>query len=281
VSTQIVELRAGGLDIIYNIPPDNFVSLQDEGDLVTESFLGWGSAHLGFNTANPKLADVRVRQAIAHAIDKDLIIEAFLQGLAEPAVVPIPPTVRFAAALAEPYPYNPEGARALLAEAGAADLSLRLDIFQNPDLEAVAQVLQAMLADVGINLDIRVQEYAAYVEAVQSDDAELYGTTWGTVTLDADYTLYAFFHASEIPQNNLSRYDNATVSDLLDEARSTPEAEVRQDAYTAVQAQVLEDMPMVTLYYPLSTYAKQQRLQGEVLNFSWINLDLREAELVE
>ncbi len=281
VSTQIVELRAGGLDIIYNIPPDNFVSLQEEDSLITESFLGWGSAHLGFNTANSKLADVRVRQAIAHAIDKDLIVEAFLQGLAEPAVVPIPPTVRFAADLSEPYPYNPEGARALLAEAGATDLSLRLDIFQNPDLEAVAQVLQAMLADVGISLDIRVQEYAAYVEAVQSDDAELYGTTWGTVTLDADYTLYAFFHASEIPQNNLSRYDNATVSNLLDEARSTPDAAVRQDAYRTVQAQVLEDMPMVTLYYPLSTYAKLPRLQGETLNFSWINLDLREAELVE
>lgn len=91
--------------------------------------------------ANPKLADVRVRQAIAHAIDKDLIVEVFLQGLAEPAVVPIPPTVRFAADLAEPYPYDPEGARALLAEAGATDVSLRLDIFQNPDLEAVAQVL--------------------------------------------------------------------------------------------------------------------------------------------
>ena len=281
VSTQIVELRAGGLDIIFNLPPDNFVSLQQEDSLVTESFLGWGSAHLGFNTANPQLEDLRVRQAIAHAIDKELIVEVFLQGLAEPAVVPIPPTVRFAAELAEPFPYDPDRARALLAEAGTSDVSLRLDIFQNPDLEAVAQVLQAMLADVGITLDIRIQEFAAYSEAVQREDAELYGTTWGTVTLDADYTLYAFFHASEIPQNNLSRYANDVVNALLDEARATPDAEVREAAYATVQAQVLEDVPMVTLYYPLSTYAKRNVLQGEVITFSWIKLDLRSATLLE
>src|SRR5690625_533859 len=281
VSTQIVELRSGGLDIIFSIPPDNFVSLQEAGGIETESFLGWGSAHLGFNIDSPKLEDVRVRQAIAHAIDKELIIEEFMRGLALPAVSPIPPTVRFAAELDEPYPYDPEAAEALLEEAGATNLSLRLDIYQNPELESVAQVLQAMLADVGINLDIRVQEYAAYVESVQSNAAELYATTWGTVTLDADYTLFAFMHSSEIPQNNMSRYSNPEVDALLEEGRNNPDDEARAAAYLEVQERALQDLPLVNLYYPLSTYAKRDTLQGEDIRFSCMMLDLREAQLAQ
>lgn len=280
VSTQIIELRSGGIDILFNIPPDAFEALEADAKLETVSYLGWGSMMLGMNTANPKLRDLRVRQAIAHAIDKGLLIDEFLRGLAQPGVVPIPPTVRFAASdLPEPYPYEPETAKALLAEAGASGLKLTLDIYQNPDLEAVAQVLQFMLSEVGIDLTIRVQEYAAYVEQTAKDDLELYASSWGTVTLDADYTLYAFFHSSEIPTNNVSRYQVAEVDALLDQARSTPDDAVRAAAYRDVQETVLADAPMVTLYYPLSTIAKWPVLQGEVVRYSWINLDLRNATL--
>lgn len=280
VSTQIVELRSGGLDILFNIPPDNYAALQNDANIETEAYLGWGSVLLGLNTANPKLADLQVRQAIAHAIDKSLIIDEFLSGLAEPGVAPIPPTVRFAASdLADPYPYDPEAAHALLAAAGAEGLALTLDVYQNPDLEAVAQVLQFMLAEVGIDLNIRVQEFAAYSEQTVSDDLELYLTSWGTVTLDADYALYAFFHSSEIPENNSSRYQVAAVDALLDEARANPDEAVREAAYRDVQEVVLNDAPMITLYYPLSTVAKRPVLTGEVVRFSWINLDLRDATL--
>lgn len=282
VATQLVELRSGGIDILFNVPPDNFAALEADENIVTDAFLGWGSVHLGFNTANPKLHDARVRQAIAHAIDKQLIIDEFLRGMAVAGVAPVPPTVRFAASdLADPYPFDPDAARALLAEAGVTDLSLRLDVFQNPDLEAVAQVLQAMLADVGIDLDIRVQEYAAYAEQTARDDTELYATSWGTVTLDADYTLFAFFHSSEIPTNNVSRYQVAEIDALLEQARATPDDDVRAAAYRDVQEAVLADAPMLTLYYPLSTVAKRTVLQGEVVRFSFINLDLRNATLAE
>ena len=280
VSTQVIELRSGGLDIIFNIPPDAFEALEADTSVDTTAYLGWGSTMLGMNTVNPKLQDLRVRQALAHAIDKSLIIEEFLRGLAEPGVVPIPPTVRFAASdLEEPYPFEPETAKALLAEAGATGLKLTLDIYQNPDLEAVAQVLQFMLSEVGVDLTIRVQEYAAYVEQTAKDDIELYLTSWGTVTLDADYTLYAFFHSSEIPDNNVSRYRVAAIDALLEEARDNPADSTRAAAYRDVQELVLADVPMVTLYYPLSTIAKSPVLQGEIVRFSWINLDLRNATL--
>jgi peptide/nickel transport system substrate-binding protein len=281
LSTQIVELRSGGLDLIYNLPPDAFVGLAGVEGVTRWSLLGFRSSLLGFNLEHPKLSDVRVRRAIAHAIDRRSLVDAFLLGMAEPAVAPLPSTVRFAAELDDPYPYDPDRAQQLLRDAGAEGLELRLDIFRNADIEAVAQLLQAMLADAGIALEIRVQDFAAWDEAVKADDAELWAAVWSTITLDADYTLYAFLHSSEIPQNNLSRYRDPEVDALLERARVDASEAGRRETYLEVQRRVVEELPLMALYHPLATYAKRDGLNGERITFSWIDLDLRSATLSE
>ncbi len=281
ISTQVVELRSGGVDVLFNIPPDNFLALAADPALVSSAFDGWGSTLLGLNLDSPKLADLRVRQALAHAIDKELITEEFLRGLASPGVAPIPPTIAFAADLSEPYPFDPERAVALLEEAGATGLQLTLDVYQNADLEAVAQVLQFSFAEIGVQLDIRVQPFAAYAETLLTDEVEAYLSGWGTPTLDADYALYAFFHSSEIPANNGSRFRDAEIDALLQTGRDVPDDAARAAAYLEVQERTVANANLIALYYPASTYAKRQRLQGEVVAFSWILLDLRQATLVD
>jgi peptide/nickel transport system substrate-binding protein len=277
VSTQIVELRSGGVDMIFNVPPDNYLALAGDASVVTDALVGWSSTHLILNVTSPKLADVRVRQALAHAIDKDLIAQELMRGLADPAVAPIPPSIRFAADLEDPYPFDPEAGRALLAEAGAIGLQLRLDVYQNADLQAVAQVLQAAFEEIGVMLEIRVQDFAAYTQTVQGEGVELSMTGWGTVTLDADYTLYAFFHTSQIPTSNRSRYSDPAMDALLQQGRDATDDAERAAAYDEVQATVVREVPMVTLYYPRFTYAKGPAVQGESIAFSWILLDLRNA----
>ena len=189
--------------------------------------------------------------------------------------------MRYAVDSEEPYPYDVAGARALLAEAGATGLKLRLDLYQNPDLEAAAQVLQFAFAEIGIELEIRVQDFSAYTQAVQSDDVELAMTGWGTVTLDADYTLYAFFHSSQIPGNNRSRFSDPAIDALLQQGRDEPADDVRAAVYAEVQATVVREVPVITLYYPRFTYAKRPAVEGEVIAFSWILLDLRSATLAD
>src|SRR5690606_42090455 len=139
----------------------------------------------------------------------------------------------------------------------------------------------AGLADVGGTLQVHGPECAASSGTIQQDPAELYASSWGPRTRDADYNLYAFFHSSEIPANNGSRYAVPEVDDALEAARATPDDAQRERLYRIVQERVLADVPMVTLYYPLSTSAKRPALQGEVVRFSWINLDLRGATLEE
>ncbi len=278
VSTIMVELRSGGVDAYYGIPADSFEAIANTAGLEAQRFLGWGSNYVGFNLESPKLQDVRVRQAIAHVIDKELIGD-IVYGL--PAVAAIPPTVAYAAEdLVEPYPYNPERARELLAEAGVSGLSLRIDVYTDPTLETIAQILQAELADIGIDLEIRTQPYAAYAEAVLQDDLELYTSGWGTVTLDADYALYGFLHPSERGGgSNNSNYVDDHVTELLEEGRNNPDTSVRTAVYHEVQEIILQDLPFVTVNYPLSTFAKTTALQGENVGFSVISLDLRDATL--
>jgi len=278
VSTILVELRSGGVDAYYGIPADSFDSIANEPGLEADSFLGWGSNYIGFNVENPKLDDVRVRQAIAHVIDKELIGE-IVNGV--PAVAAIPPTVAFAADdLDEPYPYDPERARELLDEAGVSNLDLRIDVYTDPTLETIAQILQGELADIGINLEIRTQPYEAYAEAVLEEDLELYVSGWGTVTLDADYALYGFLHPSERGGgSNNSNFTDEHVTELLEEGRNNPDDEARAAVYREVQEIILEEVPFVTVNFPLSTFAKTEALQGENVNFAIINFDLRDATL--
>lgn len=278
VSTILVELRSGGIDAYYGIPADSFNAIASTPGVEAQSFLGWGSNYVGFNLNNPKLQDVRVRQAIAHVIDKELI-GSIVNGI--PAVAAIPPTVAYAAQdLEDPYPYDPEAAKALLAEAGVSNLSLRIDTYTDPTLDTIAQILQAELAEIGVNLEIRSQPYAAYAEAVLEDSLELYASGWGTVTLDADYALYGFLHPSERGGgSNNSNYVNDHVTALLEEGRNNPDPEVRAAAYHEVQEIILQDLPFVTVNFPLSTFAKGDALQGENVNFSVITFDLRNATL--
>ena len=102
-------------------------------------------------------------------------------------------------------------------------------------------------------------------------------TTWGTVTLDSDYTLYALLHSSQIPDNNFSFYRNEEVDRLLDEARRNVDEAFRLEAYRRVAEIVQEELPIMALDYPLFSYAKNAVVEGEVINYSWINLNLADA----
>ncbi|MBO8141068.1 MAG: glutathione ABC transporter substrate-binding protein [Firmicutes bacterium] len=279
-TTQIVELRSGAVDIIFNVPADQIADLAGQPGIAVHKALGWGSTFLGFNVTRGPLADARVRRAIAYALDREAMATQLMQGMAVPAAGMVPETVWGAVEL-EPYEYDLEKARQLLAEAGyPGGFRTSLVAFESAELRLMAEAIQFQLEQVGIQVDVQVTDYGAYVGLVSQEDREgMYLTTWGTVTLDADYTLYALLHSSQIPDNNISFYRNPRVDQLLDEARQQPDPAARMAAYREVAEIVHEELPILTLYYPLFSYAKRDRIEGEVINFSWINLNLTGARV--
>ncbi len=282
VSTQLVELQSGTVDMMFHVPPDKIASLQRNKKIELFKELGWGSNYVGFNTQEGPTADVRVRQAIAHAIDRDSIVEQLRRGMAVKATAPIPESVWGANTKLAPYEYNVELAKKLLAEAGYADgFSIDLLVYQNEELEQLAQAIQYLLDKVNITVNVQVMDYGAYVGKTTEADHGMFLSGWGTVTLDADYTLYALFHSSEIPENNTSFFSSARVDELLAEARRVADHKARQAAYDEAQEIINAELPLLTVYYPLFSYAKNERIQGERLFYSWINLDLSDATVVK
>lgn len=276
----VTRLSSGALHGAYQLPAAVLEDLRERPGVHTTVRTGWSAVQLGVNSTNPKLAPLGVRQALALALDKGSLIEAVPGGLAEPAVAALPPTVRLVPPpTSEPYPYEPEAARALLHEEGRPVTDLTLDLMQDPELEAVAQALKRTLAEVGLTLQVRVLPPDLHQAQLQSPDLQLFLTRWNTTTFDPDQTLFRALHSTNIPTGNAARYRVAAVDALLQEARNSTSDTVRAADYLDVLETVLTDLPVITLYYPQYVVAKATALTGEELGPAWYLLDLRHAAL--
>lgn len=278
VSAQEIAFRGGDLDLIHDLTPDAVERLTDLPGVAVVRYPSERTSYLEFNTRHPDLSDVRVRRALAHAVDTDLIVDALFGGLALPPTGPLAPLVRYALTDPDPYPYDPERARALLREARVEGLSLTLDLTNDGGMEElVAQYVQSALAEIGVEVELRRSDFPTMWELLASDDAQLSIGFWGSDTLDPDFMLGAALHGREIGGNNTSRYANPSFDALLERGATTADAAERAAIYAEAQRLVLFDLPMLPLYHHVGTYAKRSSLEGERVQGSSFQLDLRGA----
>ena len=278
-AAQLIAFRAGDLQLIHDMPPDAFRALEGAPGVELVRYPSDRTSYLDFNVQHPLLRDARVRRAMAHAIDAPLLVTALFGDLALPPGGPLAPLVRYALRESDPYPYDPERARALLREAGVEGARLHIDLATDGDLDDVAQVLQAALNAVGLRVELRVNEFPAYFELVTSEAAELSVGFWGSDTLDPDFMLSIALHSREIGGNNGSRYAEAEFDALLELGAATEDGAERAAVYRAAQLRVMADLPMLPLYHHVGTYAKRSELTGERVVASSFQLDLRAARL--
>jgi len=278
--TQQVELQAGTVDLITGVQPEKFAELKNGQQTTATKFLGWGTLFLGYNTKQGVLAKPEIRQAIARALDRKGMVESLRQGMAEPGVSFAPRTIFGAAENLKEIPYDVAGAKDLLKQAGVTTpLKLRLNTYENAETKQIAGAIQAQLKEIGIDLEVVVTDQGAYLKEIAKPDHELYLSSWGTVTMDADYAFYAMLQSGQHEADNKAFYANAEVDKWLADARATADEKARKDLYQKIQEKMQADLPYLTMYYPLTSYAKSRRLQGEVYPFSGILLDLRKAEI--
>ena len=214
--------------------------------------------------------DVRVRQALNYAIDKEAIIETIFEGVGSPSSAPVVPAV-FGYEQVGPYEYDPDRARELLEEAGFGD-GFEIELYhptgRYPQDVVVIEAVQAMLAEVGVTANLTTYDWGTYLDSVivPPEDAEFdaFLLGWGTVTLDADYGLYALLHSSEMPPvgSNSTFYANDEVDALLDEARVTPDVDVREDLYSEAISMIWEDAPWIFLHNEGQVNAVREGVEG-------------------
>jgi peptide/nickel transport system substrate-binding protein len=270
-TSRAAALTGGELSGAVGLVPDDLPSIEQNPDLTVVYRPPLTSGHISMNTQKEPFGDVRVRRAVAHAVNVPEIVEAFFGSTGEVAASPMPMGLSFFNEGIEPYGYDPAESTRLLEEAGLADgfdtnlWYIPIPRPYVPDGKGIAQAVQSDLRKVGINAELVTYEFGTYLEKVGmgEHDMALYGgTDAGT---DPDFRLYYWYSsaaATETNASNTSYYKNQEVDQLIAQARSTVDEDERRDLYYRVQEIVHEDVPVVPLAYVRDPVGLQQRVQG-------------------
>ena len=263
-SVRGIELETGGVDIAYTLPPADARRVEASANAHLEAVRTLSTAYVGFNVEKPPFNNPLVRQAINHAIDIDLIVDTIYAGQAVRANSPISSDVFGANENLEPYTYDPELARELLAEAGYADgFSTSIWTNDNPQRVEIAQIVQAELANIGIQVDVQVVEWGTYLDDTAAGLHDMFILGWVTVTGDADYGLYALFHSSQFgAPGNRTFYANERVDELLDAARVETDPDARVALYHEAQEIIQEDAPWIFLTVTTEEHGVSNAIEG-------------------
>ena len=241
-TTRALELRKQSADIAINsLVADTVVTLQRDPDLTVMQSSGSNYAYLALNLRDPILKDVRVRQAIAYAINVGPIIHYLLRDEARPAYSFLPPQHWAYDGDVARYPHDPEQARKLLDEAGYREKNgVRFHITMKTSTEEstrlLAAVLQQQLRDVGIALDIRSFEQATFLADVTKGAYQIHSLRWIGGNQDPDMFENVFATTSFAPKRaNRTFYSNPRVDALIrrgtQHARSAEaESDLRRDS---------------------------------------------------
>tara|TARA_B100000035_G_C21037010_1_gene571594 strand:- start:4659 stop:6266 length:1608 start_codon:yes stop_codon:yes gene_type:complete len=277
-SSQFLELTADNIDLM-SINPIQYQRVFPARKDMLEKInlykeLGNGYTYLGFNLKKAPFNDVNVRQAINYAIDKDEVIKGVLLGLGEPIASPYKPGTRWNNTKLQPYPYNPKKALDLLKKAGYEKnkdgyfekngkvLAFEILTNQNKQREMTAVLVQRRLKEIGIEVSIRVLEWASFInQYIRTGDFNAVVLGW-SLSLDPDQ--FNIWHSSQQGpgQFNFIGYENKQVDKLLELGRKELDANKREKIYHQFSEYLLKDSPIVYLYAGYGLSAVNKRVQG-------------------
>ena len=255
--TRALELQKGSADVAINaLPADMLAPLARNPRLRIEARPGTVLVYTIFNLRDPKLKDLRVRQAIAEAINRPEMISALYGGHARLAESVLPPEHWAWAAQVEQHPYAPAAANLLLDQAGykrgADGVRLHLTIKTSTDetTRLVAVVMQQQLAQIGIALEVRSYEFATFYADVTKGAFQLAPSRWIGGNEAPDILRLAYATASFPPHGaNRGYYSNPAVDALLTDASSHADQATQQKDYVQVQEALARDLPVIDMWY--------------------------------
>ncbi len=252
-SGRLNALLAGEIDLADGINPSDAETIESNEELQLYERPSMNVGYLGLTTTREPFDDPKVRQAMNHAIDRQAIVDAFFEGRGEVAKNPLPPVISGYNDAIEGYDYDPEKAKALLEEAGLGD-GFEMELWAMPvprpympDGQKVAEAIQSDLAEVGITAEIVSYEWATYLEKAANGEADAFLLGWTGDNGDADNFLYVLLDQDNIGSNNYTYYENQELHDILIEAQTEVDEEVRNELYAEAQEIIHKDAPWVPL----------------------------------
>jgi peptide/nickel transport system substrate-binding protein len=279
-TARVAAIRSGEVDLTVLKDPKNARLLRDDKNISLNDVPSFWRSASPFNIAHKPLDDVRVRQAVSYAIDRQEIINTVLLGDGVPTG-PLPPgETEWAIPVNDEnfptYKYDPDKARQLLKEAGADGLKIGIQAAPAyaPDIPT-AQVLQAQLKKVGIDLQIQQMEWAAVLQAQRDGTFDL-NLTFNTNRPDPD-TYLSVAHSTS--GSNWGKYSNPKMDELIDKGRTTTDLAERKKIYADVQKLFATELPYLFLYVIKNYEPARLHVKGYTPMASGYRLALKETWL--
>ena len=285
--TESLELEKGSGDVAVNsLPLDSLPVLAQRSNLKVEVTPGTEIQYLAFNLRDPLLADARVRQGIACAIDRDLIIKTVLLGYAKPSVSLLPDSHWAWTGDVARYDFNPVRAEQLLDAAGhprsrdGVRFHMTMKTSNDQGTRLLAAVLQQQFAKVGIALDLRSFEFATFYSDVTRGAFQMYSLRWVGGNEQPDIFGYNFLASNFSPKGaNRTHYSNARLDTLLTDANENPDTTARRRDYVEAQQILAGELPAFNLWYLNTIVVHSRRLSNVEPSASGDYGFLRTAEL--
>ena len=255
-TTRILELRKGSADVALNASTaDTVETVRRKGELYVQQSPGTIYAYVGMNLRDPILKDVHVRQAIAHAIDREALIKYLWRDEAKLADSLLPPQ-SWAHTDAGKHTFDPQKARTLLDEAGYRSghdgirFRLTMKTSTEESTRLMAAVFQQQLRDVGIALDIKTFEPATFLSDITKGEFQIYSLRWIGGNEDPDMFDLVFNSARTPPRGaNRGFYRNPRVDALIEQGSRETNHEKRRQIYAELQRIVADELPYINLWY--------------------------------
>lgn len=276
-TSRLTELLNGSLDLNLTLWPSEADQVERARGVRVVQYPSRNFYYIGWNTRHPLFRQAEVRRALTLAIDRPQIIRALLHGRADPAVGPIPPWHPLFDPTIEPLPYDPERARALLDAAGWRDsdgdgiresadgrpfrFTLMANV-ENPIRTDIAQVVQANLRKVGVDVEVRIFEWQTQLARHRARDFEAVISSWVLDNFRVDP--YALFHSAEAAKPgsyNRSGYANPLVDRWIDAGRATLDPDSAARTWSEFNRVLQEEQPFTFLLWYRGLAGVSDRLE--------------------
>ncbi len=279
-ATRLMALQSGTIDIADDLDPDAITLVKKQKDLVVKENASVNVGYIAMNTSKPYLADPRIRQAINHAVDKNILIQTLFQGLAIPAKNPFAPSIWSYNDEIEPYAYDPAKAKELLKEAGF-DFGREIELWAMPvsraympDPVKTAELIQAYLSAVGVKVKIVRYDWGTYLSKTSNGEHDLCMLGWLGGNADPDNFLYGLLSAdtAQTPgASNVAIWKNAEFTDLVKKAQKTFDKAKRTDLYKKAQVIAHDEAPWVPIAHTKVVRCFHNRVQDVPLRPNGLN----------
>lgn len=257
-ANRTIELETGGVDLIYDVSTNDIERISENEELRLISGTGLKHTYISISMEDPVMKDIRVREALAYALDMDSIVDAVFTGTAKTSDSVISPNI-FGYKSMGVNPYDPDQARALLKEAGYEDsLEITVKGYDNTQFVDILEIAQNMWKAVGVTAKVDIMEYAAFAEQEAAGEIQLGISAFTASSGDPDQALGLW----KSGYGGVLQGNDAKIDEYLDKGRSVYDETEREALYQEAQEYMWNTHYMIPIAFSDVVYATTAKVEN-------------------